>query len=296
MVVETRNRLPSSKTSSSNECKVCQRKDGTSWLQCERCRQWVHSVCMGYTVEEFKFLDKSKNVLFVCDECLADDTAHALDTVNSLSLEIVNLKNSVDEIKEAVCNGSRESVTQELQELKSVVQKVKETTAVTSEAKLTFPIPKSKIDYNFELRFSGIPEFNSSAKSANRKDIFEHDEKLLKDVIKVLGVDGYEISSFRRIGQFKPENPRPRLILVKFSQEYSVDKILSRTAMLKDYNPSYNEHSYSVFISKSLNPEEQKHEQKLLKKRRDLLNAGEKQLRIRNGVLYLKDKPISLEE
>ena len=155
-------------------------KDSTNWLQCERCRQWAHSSCMGYTVEEFNFLGKSKNVLFVRDECLADGTAHALDTVNSLSLEIVNLKNSVGEIKEAVCNGSQEKVTQELQELKSVVQEVKQTTAVTSEAKLHFPIPKSKTDYNFELRFSGIPEFISSTKSANRKDVFEHDEKLLK--------------------------------------------------------------------------------------------------------------------
>ena len=141
---------------------------------------------MGYTVEEFNFLGKSKNVLFVRDECLADGTAHAFDTVNSLSLEIVNLKNSVDEIKEAVCNGSQEKVTQELQELKSVVQEVKQTTAVTSEAKLHFPIPKSKTDYNFELRFSGIPEFISSTKSANRKDVFEHDEKLLKESLKFL--------------------------------------------------------------------------------------------------------------
>ena len=109
---------------------------------------------------------------------------------------------------------------------------------------------------------------------------------LLKEVIKVRGVDGYEISSFRRIGQFKPEIPRPRLILVKFSQEYSVDRILSRTTKLKDYNPIYNDQNYTVFISKSLNPEEQKHEQKLLKKRRE--TAGEKQLRIRIGVLYLK--------
>ena len=118
----------------------------------------------------------------------------------------------------------------------------------------------------------------------------------MKEVIKVLGVDGYEISSFRRIGQFKPENPRPSFILVKFSQEYSMDKILSRTTMLKDYNRIYNDQNYLVFISKSLNPGEQKHEQKLLKKRRELLTAGEKQLRIRNGVLYLKDKPVSLEE
>ena len=111
------------------------------------------------------FWANRKNVLFVCDECLADGTAHALDTVNSLSLEIVNLKNSVDEIKEAVCNGSQEKVTQELQELKSVVQEVKQTSAVTSEAKLHFPIPKSKTENNFELRFSGISEFNSSTKS-----------------------------------------------------------------------------------------------------------------------------------
>ena len=231
-------------------------------------------------MEEFIFLGKSKIVLFVCDESLADGTTHAHDTVNSLSLEIVNLKNSVDEIKEAVSNGSQEKVTQELQELKSVVQEMKQTTAVTSEAKLHFPVPKSKTDYNFELRFSGIPEFNSSTKSANRKDVFEHDEKLLKEITKILGVDGYEFSSFRRIGQFKPENPRPRLILVKFSQEYSVDKILSRTTRLKDNNPIYNDRNYSVFISKSLNPEEQKHEQKLLKKRREILTAGEKQLRI----------------
>ena len=80
---------------------------------------------------------------------------------------------------------------------------------------------------------------------------------------------------------------KPRQLLVKFRNMYTVDKIQARASMLKTYEPRYMGVNYAVFISKSLNKDEQEKEQQLLKRRRELLNNGSdpKSIKIRKGVL-----------
>ena len=132
-----------------------------------------------------------------------------------------------------------------------------------------------------------------------RKEIFDHDEILLSHVTDFLGVNSAEISSFRRLGKYNAESSRPRQILVKFSHALTVDKILARSAMLKMYEPTYNDKKYLVFVSKSLNKTEQEKEQKLLKKRREILDSGTvdpRNVRIRRGILLVNAKSVEIEE
>ena len=285
MVVETRKRLASKTTGGQTACPICDVDSGVNWLQCEKCRNWVHSACMNYSQEEFKFLEKASNVSFTCNECLGKSSAEVLDTAKAVMTELLEMKTALGEVKQAV---------QQTQ--------VKQMKPSEPPAKLYSDVLKSKSDYSRELRFSGIPEHkmkNANVNRAeNRRDIFEHEEQQLGAAIQVLGIEPKEISSFRRLGPYDPEKSRPRPILVKFTQEYFAEKILARAVAFKDYEPKYEEKTYSIFVSKSLNVEEQKLEQKLLKKRRELLNSGEaeaKDLRIRKGVLYHKGTEVKIE-
>ena len=132
-------------------------------------------------------------------------------------------------------------------------------------------VVKTKIDYDHELRFSGIPEYkdaeNESTETVDRSKNFEHNEKLIRSAFENLGLNSIEISSFRRLGKFDLGKTRRRQILVKFRDVFS-RKNTSTRLQLKMYEPEYMGNKYSIFISKSLNKEEQAKEQSLLKKRR----------------------------
>ena len=118
---------------------------------------------------------------------------------------------------------------------------------------------KSKYDFSRELRFSGIPENKAEKIKPNRVEIrgeiFEHEEEQLGSAMKILGVGVKEISSFRRFGAYNPDKQRPRPLLVKFTQEYFVEKILARAAAFQTYEPKNNERTYSIFVWESLNLE-----------------------------------------
>ena len=105
-------------------------------------------------------------------------------------------------------------------------------------------------------------------------------------------VNPNEISSFRRLGKLDPNFKKPRQLLVKFRNMYTVDKIQARASMLKTYEPRYMGVNYAVFISKSLTKDEQEKEQQLLKRRRELLNKGSdpKSIKIQKGVLFLNNR------
>ena len=281
MVVETRARLASKPCGQA--CTTCEKDSGINWLQCEKCRNWVHSACMGYNTDEFKFLQRTPNVAFMCNDCVGNSSAEVLDTAKAMMNEIIEMKTVLGDVKQAV-------------------QTVQTGTNAEHQAKLYSNVLKSKSEYSRELRFSGIPEHKIEKvitnKAESRREIFEHEEHQLGAAIKALGVETKEISSFRRLGPFDPDKPRPRPLLVKFTQEYFAEKILARAAALKHYEPKYKEQTYSVFVSKSLNADEQKAEQKLLKKRSELLNSGveSKDLKIRKGLLYCKDVEVKLDD
>ena len=230
----TRSRLASKQD---EICQHCNKATGQNWLLCEWCHKWTHSDCMGYTKDEFKLLEKSRNIVFICDPCLPSAKGNMASNAISRELteNVSELKRTVESVKEAVI------------ELGSTAP---DTSAQPTnfEAKYS-SITKSSIDYALELRFSGIPELKKP--NINRYDIFAHDEKLLLDAVSNLGIRADEIASFYRLGKFKPDQVRPRQILAKFRSRYVADKLLARASMLNLYEPKFNGNHYKVFISKS---------------------------------------------
>ena len=103
-------------------------------------------------------------------------------------------------------------------------------------------------------------------------------------IIENLGLSSVGVSGFRRLGNFDSTRLKPRQILVKFSDSYTVEKVLARSSMLKLYEPTYNRKTYHVFLSKSLTKEEQLKEQKMWK--REILNndnVDPKSVQIKRG-------------
>ena len=118
-------------------------------------------------------------------------------------------------------------------------------------------------------------------------------------VIENLVLSSVGVSGFRLLGKFDPTRLKPRQKLVKFSDSYTAEKMLARSSMLKLNEPKYNGKTYCVFLSKSLNKEEQLKEQKLLKKRREILNndnVDPKPVQIKYGTLYVKNQVFDLDE
>ena len=285
----TRGRIPSKQPA----CRKYTKTTGENWLNCEKCESWTHSACMGYSREEFQFLEKSPNVVFLCNLCLPDaqKNLQSEKPAPEVLKDVADLKQTVEAVKTMVGTLMQGTKSPPILEAK-------------------YPeVVKTTNDYALEVRFSGIPELKTSKienqasgtknKKPYRKEIFEHDESLLNEVTDFLGVNPAEISSFRRLGRFNAEASRPRTILVKFTHALTVDKILARSAMLKTYEPSFDEQKYLVFVSKSLNKEDQLKEQKVLRKRRQILNSGTvdpKDVKIRNGMLLVNNKPVDLDD
>ena len=69
-----------------------------------------------------------------------------------------------------------------------------------------------------------------------------------------------KIESTRRLGQPKADMSRPRPLLIRFATEWDARKCLSKSYRLKNYHER-------IFISQSLNKEDQATKRKLLQKR-----------------------------
>ena len=121
---------------------------------------------------------------------------------------------------------------------------------------------------------------------------------MISNTLKFLWANAEEISSFRRLGNFNATNKRPRQILVKFRNVLTADRLFARAIMLKNYEPNIKGNKYSVFLSKSLNKEDQERERNLLKKTRELLESGNeaKDIKIRNKILYPKNQAVNCTE
>ena len=78
----------------------------------------------------------------------------------------------------------------------------------------------------------------------DKSNIFEHDDKMIGDTMKLLGANAEEISSFRRLGKFNATNKRPRRILVKFRNVITADRLFAQATMLKNYEPNIKGNKY----------------------------------------------------
>ena len=98
------------------------------------------------------------------------------------------------------------------------------------------------IDKRNEIRIQGIPE----PKNLSNAKRLEHDEEHLKNILETLGEwDKNNINLVKRLGPFNEQSDRPRSLIVKFSNEWTARKCLTKGYKLRNYD-------YPVFINKSL--------------------------------------------
>ena len=85
---------------------------------------------------------------------------------------------------------------------------------------------------------------------------------------------------------------------MKFRNVITADRLFAQAAILKNYEPNIKGNKFSVSLSKSLNTGDQERERNLLKKRRELLESGNKakDIKIRNNILYLKNQAVNCTE
>ena len=187
----TRSRLASK---NHEMCTICSKPNGDNWISFELCERWTHSECMGYSVDEYKFLERSANVKFMCTGCSTTGSKLGGGKYHE------DITRGIEELKDI------------LQIAKSVMQSIADASNAPQNQKAKYSdVLKSGNEYALELRFSGIPEYNSSNENEKIEGakIFEHEEKALCECINKLGVNPNEVFSFRRLGKFDPNFKNP---------------------------------------------------------------------------------------
>ena len=142
-------------------------------------------------------------------------------------------------------------------------------------------VSTEKLERKLEIRIQNLPEPTDNTQLKR----MESDENLVSDVLKHLNEwDRHNVSSVKRLRQFKSTNTRPRSVLVKFSNEWTASKVLKKAQLLKEFRTP-------VFVSKSLTSDELALEKLILKKRWELINSGipKQDLKVRNLQLFHKD-------
>ena len=171
-----------------------------------------------------------------------------------------------------------------LTEIKKAISELKESLVKQPFPKQTHigaehPTPKKtvKVETPEGIRIRGVPE--STSKLARERT--EHDIKEISDLITFLSIE-CEITEIKRIGPY--QEGKARTIVFTVANKFHRRLILLSISKLKEYDKL-------VFVSKEINAEEAKQERLILKKRREMIEAGilRKGLKIRDLKLYKKD-------
>ena len=142
--------------------------------------------------------------------------------------------------------------------------------------------PPLVADKRYNVVVYGLEESPKDTPRANR---LKHDLEKLLNVLS--GIDASltatSIQDFHRLGKFKPNNTRPRPLLVKFLRTVEASLVLSKKVSLA---------SSQVSIKRDLSHEERNIENALLKERRSLIDSGieRKFIKICGNSIYVKDK------
>lgn len=256
-----------------DRCPKCSNnvKGNDQALQCERCESWLHLSCTDVPSAAYEFLGKISGVLWVCSSCI--DTAKSDIKTEAKLPEVLP-----DSFKLSLQDHLTETIERVFQE--KVVDKLN----LPSTNSPQTPPKGVSFEHSLGIRVNNIPEIKDNPTQSLTKDT-----ENIANIVSFLGADVSSIVSIKRIG--KPDNERksPRPVLVTFKNQTSRNKILTAASKLKDY-------ASKVYIAPMLSKEEYTIEQKLLKKRRDLINEGveRSELKIRNLKLYQNNSPVEV--
>ena len=224
-------------TTDSGICAKCKKtgEPGSQWIQCDICDEWFHNAGCGLPPDLIPQITKAKLLLFRCNICLSK---------KALPVSHVTVQHAIKEALSELPNTVDKLVKDNLS---TILPAVNTQSRVSTE----------KLEHKLEIRIQNLPEPTDNTQLKR----MESDENLVSDVLKLLNEwDRHNVSSIKRLGQFKSTNTRPRSVLVKFSNEWTPSKILKKAQLLKEFRTP-------VFISKSLTSDELALEKLILKKR-----------------------------
>lgn len=115
-----------------SECAKCRKTKGGSLVGCEgTCRRWFHHSCVGIDEAQFKMLEKSHNMFFMCNECklkciIVDQSSHvALQTdverIKNDLLKLSDIENSLESLKEELVKQFESSLSSSIKSIESSI-------------------------------------------------------------------------------------------------------------------------------------------------------------------------------
>ena len=254
-------------------CPHCQDavQEGQMGLQCERCLQWAHGACEGYTEQEYKLATKKKSLKYFCNKC--DDNMKPGDgQSNAEMLKQINL------LMEMV-KGMSEKI-KKMEESQQTVQSLEEKIdeMVTAKVEDALKEASDKQQRKLNLIIVNVRE-SSNPILAEAK---EEDKKRIQSLLNEIMPEDEKVDVANPIRLGKPNiGTQPRRLRFTVQSEQVKRNILKNASKLNKPDMPTKE---KIWINPDLTEKERK-EQKGL---RDLLkektkNGGKWRINFRTG-------------
>ena len=240
-------------------CKTCKFEisaDGVDF-HCFSCRVNFHLTKNCTALNDAALLgvkELGHNALLLCNDCVARKQRDRIiesaakiqqpkddKQLKSLQTEVTEINKAISELKKSF-----------------VKQPIPKQTHMGAE----HPTPKKTKEAEIPegIRVRGVPE--STSKLARERK--EHDMKEISDLMTFLSTE-CEITETKRIGPY--QEGRARTIVFTVANKFHRRLILLSISKFKEYNKI-------VILSRELNAEEAKQERLILRKRREIIEAG----------------------
>ena len=274
---------PAKKKVESVRCVCSSTVDSGHMVECERCKMWCHSKCVGVAQSI------ASTFPFICPFCVKT-VFSVLDSLNNTILnqtkEILALREEVDVLKNSLSD-KLTSITSSLVAVTdndttltpsyaSVAQAKRSSRDIASSA----AVFHNQSDRKFNVVLYGISENPKGTKKSLRQ--IRHFESVSSIVNAVdSGISGHSIRDCTRLGKFSESHTRPRPILVKLNCKRDVISILTNRTKL----------ATGIFVKPDMSLQERKVEALILKERRSLINSGtdSKHIKIRGNSLFVRN-------
>ena len=220
-------------------CGPCNKpvKDNDSTaIGCEKCSAWFHGQCVGLSPDDVATMGEIRGCFWLCSGCLE---GNIFTSQAKFELIIQNTKS----IKETVEN---------VDPTKTTLSNVPVNSRINNSHRAN--TCENEIIIDGVCEDNGQFTSNIEAEEAKVAEIFDH-----------IGEENLSICQMYRLGKANRQQGRPHTLLVRLSFEWNARKCLAKSYKLKNFKEK-------IFISKSLNQEEQILKCNSFKKRYDMIN------------------------
>jgi len=289
-----------------------------TYFVCNKCKDFLsYSSQFAQTNMEEKLASINDNIS-VIENKMCELERLLTSTVVDLNQKMSNLENEVNK-KHLAFSGKLDSCSKSLLDKNSSLEKKTVTleqkitdnfnkitelqqkiTQITTENKplsanntisqqnstATYKNTKVDNELKYKLRFSGIRECTTTKFHSERKN---NDLNKIVEILNFMGINNNGIRDIQRLGKFNSAHKSPRKILVTFTTVWQAYQVMREAYKLKEY-------TFKVFVAPALSREDAENENKLLKRRRELIEEGvdAKLLKVKNLKLYQEDKEVEV--